>query len=153
MNLEQYKLVWARRIASNNLVWQTPTLASAAQAFLLTAALNPQGRGIVPLVLALFSTFVGLAAIQLMAKHRRFEVIDTEILKEFENSPSREGYSVLHGPTPRHPPATKWRDRPWVWLVNQRSSVVWMCVLCGFVALGLFAIVRAVVRLVFQISS
>jgi hypothetical protein len=154
MNLEQYKIVSARRLAANNLVWQTPTLASAAQAFLLSAALNPSGKGIFPMVLAIASTSVGLASIQLMTRHRHVEIVDAQLLRKFEMEHSAEGYSVVHWPSiPDCPPAERWIDRPRVWLANTRASRVWMFVLIGFVVLGLSATCRAAIRLMNEISN
>jgi hypothetical protein len=155
MNLDQYKVVSARRIATDNLVWQTPALASAAQGFLLSAALNPAGKGIFPLALALASTLVGLASIQLMIRHRRMEILDAELLRKFEqNQPHEHGYSIIPAQkVPEHPPATKFRDRIWVWLANTRSSLVWTWVLTGFVVLGFLATGRASIRLLHEISN
>jgi hypothetical protein len=154
MNLEQYKIVSARRIATNNLVWQTPALGSAAQAFLLSAALNPLGKGIFPLVLALASTAVGLATIQLMTRHRRVEILDAELLSKFEQEqPAADGYSVIHAGTPDCPPTTGLKNRIWAWLANQKASAVWMVVLSGFPLLGLLATCRAALHLVNEISN
>jgi hypothetical protein len=79
MSDEQYKLLWARRIAGNNLLWQTPALAAAAQAFLLSSAFQ-QRTSYVSLILPAVSFLVGLASVQLMTKHRYIEERDSALL-------------------------------------------------------------------------
>src|ERR1700693_1133484 len=133
MNEEQYKVVCARRNASNQLVWQGPTLATAVQAFLLAAAFNPLVAPTTSLILAGFSLVVGLASIQLMAKHRHVEMTDSELLLQFELKNAEKGFSVIHGPL--KPLAAV----PANWFVRLSSFRLWVAILTGFCVLALYA--------------
>lgn len=150
MNLEQYKLISARRIAQNNLVWQTPTLASAAQAFLLSAAVQ-QKPGVMPILLALFAAAVGMAAIQLMIKHRYVEILDARLLRRFEEAQAPEcQYAVLHARPPRCfvPKNANLVDRLWVRFANLRANLVWTFILTGFLGLDAFVACHALWALI-----
>jgi hypothetical protein len=150
MDIEQYKILSARRISYNNLVWQTPAIASAAQAFLLSVALNPLIKGIVPIVIAFFSFLVGLASIQLLIRHRHLERMDSDLLKKYEET--TPGCSVIHGPIKDCPPSENWFESLTAWIANQRSGPVWIAVLTGFVLLGFFATCRAIWLLKIEMS-
>lgn len=79
-----YRALTERRGRYDTLIWQTPALAVAAEAFLLTVALNPtvsfNGRAV--------SSFVGLAIIlmagQLVARNRYLEREDSLLIHELE---------------------------------------------------------------------
>jgi hypothetical protein len=134
MNEEQYKVLSQRRIALNNLIWQTPTLGMAAQAFLLAAAFNPQIERTTALILLIFSLFVGLASIQLMIKHRYHEVIDSELMAAFEATHAEEGYSVIHRPGAVRTSI----KRPWPARIS--SYRLWLTVLTGFCLIALYGL-------------
>jgi hypothetical protein len=132
MNEEQYKILSQRRIASNNLVWQAPTLGIAAQAFLLAGAFNPQMEPVTAAMLCAFSLFVGLAALQLVTKHRYHEVVDAELMAEFEGQ--TEGYSPLHAKGGLKTTVKR------TWLSGISSYKLWRFVLAGFCILALYGI-------------
>lgn len=137
MNQEQYAILCARRQSFDNLVWQTPSLATAAQAFLIAAAFDSGSTPINSLILASFSGVVGLASIQLIAKHRHNEVEDSEILKKYELSRPGE-LTVLHG-----------KRQPNNGLLTRFSSFkIWSLVLWGFFALAVFGVTEAVCRMI-----
>ncbi|MGO9983570.1 MAG: hypothetical protein ACLPIX_05090 [Rhodomicrobium sp.] len=140
MNDEQYKLVCARRNTTNQILWQVPTLASAGQGFLLATAFNPSVAQAISGVAAVFSLVLGLAALQLMAKHRYFEMRDSESLFCFEKANIDKGYSVLHGPTQ---PMDGIKSN---WFVRISSFRLWIVILSGFCLLALFAIYRVIAR-------
>jgi hypothetical protein len=123
-----------RRIAQNNLVWQTPPLATAAQAVLLAAAFNAAMGTAEACLLFGFSFFVGLASIQLMNKHRHHELVDSRLLARFESEHAEEDYSVLHGPG--GPIDLVKRN----WLVRIKSFELWIVVLAGFCAVSLYGL-------------
>jgi len=139
VNKDQYQVLCSRRQAFDNFVWQTPPLATAAQAFLLAASFAPETTKEISVILAAFSGIVGLASVQLMAKHRHGEIEDAELLGRFEADHTEDGYSILHG-----------KDRIRLMKTNiftQRSSFqIWIFVLSGFVALALYAIYAAAMR-------
>jgi len=132
MNEEQYKLISARRIAQDNLIWQTPTLATAAQAFLLAAAFNSQTSITVARLLFAFSFFVGAASIQLMIKHRYHERIDSELLSQFEEQHEKEGYSILPGPKGSVDLIKR------NFLTHVKSFQLWVVVLTGFCLIAVY---------------
>lgn len=141
MNETQYKILCERRNQQDNLIWQTPSLAVAALAFLMATALNPQTDAVASLVLSVFSFVVGLAAIQLMAKHRYLEMADSELLAKFECEHQGEGFAILHG---RRPPVEGIARN---WLVRIRSFRLWIFVLAGFCAVASYGAFSAMVRL------
>jgi hypothetical protein len=141
MNEEQYKLICARRNAFNQLIWQVPTLATAGQAFLLAAALNPLIAPTTSLVLAAFSLVVGAASIQLMAKHRHLEMRDSEALLQFEKENEERGFAILHGPLQAV------ESVPTNWFVRLSSFRLWVSVLAGFCALALYTGYSATARI------
>jgi hypothetical protein len=133
MNEEQYKILAARKIAHDTMVWQTPTLAIAAQAFLLSAAYNQQVDRPLSLLLLGFSTAVGICSIQLMSKHRLFELSEAKLLREFEEDHEREGYSVI---TRERTADEKAGDGI---LVRFSAFQVWRIVLMGLCLIACFA--------------
>jgi hypothetical protein len=131
MNTEQYKLVFARRLAQNALLWQTPTIASAAQSVLLVASFNPQTNPRVSFVLACVAALVGGASIQLMAKHRHMEETDSRLLLDFEKN--TEGFQALHGDYWNYPGFKR------SWFLRLKSHFIWLCVLCALFGLSIYA--------------
>ena len=140
MNKEQYVLVCARRQSFDNLIWQTPPLAMAAQAFLLAAALDPDYARLNALALSCFSLVVGLASIHLMIKHRYHEREDCTMLVEFERKHVGDGYSVVHG----RQEAAVGAKKPLFARVS--AFRVWLVVLGGFCALASYAALSAAQR-------
>jgi hypothetical protein len=135
MHLEQYKLVCARRIATNALLWQTPTLASAAQSVFLVSSLNPQISAQVSFFLASVAALIGAASIQLMTKHRHMEVTDSKLLLEFEKK--SDGFQMIHGEEWKHP------DLDRNWFMRRSSFRIWLFVLCTLLALSFYAVFLA----------
>jgi hypothetical protein len=81
----QYALIAEQRRHFDTMVWSTPATTLAGLAFLFTIALgdgNVQGR-IIASVLALV---VCLAAVQLLGKHRYFEVHYSKLLEHVERA-------------------------------------------------------------------
>ncbi len=141
MNDEQYKLICARRNATNQILWQVPTLASAGQAFLLATAFNPLVAPVISGVASVFSLVLGVAALQLMAKVRYFEIRDSERLYRFEKTNIEKGYSILHGPTM---PMEGIKSN---WFVRISSFRLWLVILSGFCLLALLASYLAITRI------
>lgn len=132
MNEEQYKLIFARRVARDGLVWQTPTLSMAVQAVLLTAAFRMETGPTTALLLFGFSFLVGAASIQLMMKHRFLERIDDALLAEFEELHKKGGYVVAHGPN------KSTADVNPNFLATQISFNIWIEMLGGFCLLAAY---------------
>ena len=142
MNSEQYGIICSRRQSINDKVWEVPSLATAAQAFLLASALGTETPDFRSLALSVFSLVVGAASYQLMAKHRQLEVEDSERLAEFERQHADQGYEVLHGKNTGMPGV----KRSFVTKVS--SYKVWSLVLLGFVLLAAYAIASDVAYLI-----
>lgn len=137
MNKEQYALICARRQVFDTLIWQTPALAMAAQAFLLAAALDPDYSRWHALVLAGFSLVVGLASIHLMIKHRHYERADCTLLEDFEQKNVKDGYAVVHG---------RREDVQTRGFAKISAFRVWVVVLSGFCLLASYAGLSAMQR-------
>lgn len=125
MNEEQYGLVFARRLHQDNMVWQTPSLATAAVAFLLAVAFNPDTGPNVSTLLSAFSLVVSAASIHLMAKHRHLEVEDSERLLQYEIANAASGYEPLHDPSQRVPNIRR------SWFVSWSAFWIWIWILLG----------------------
>lgn len=138
MHLEQYKLVHARRLQQDNMVWQTPTLAAAVTAFLLSISFNPQIDRAAAMAVGVFSAFVALAAIQLMAKHRQLEIEDAHRMHAYEKA--NEGFEELHHKTARVD------TKPRHWFVDAPSSWIWIAILVGLAMISLYSAWEAYVR-------
>jgi hypothetical protein len=99
-------LVWqtlaARRLGYDTMMWQTPSLGMTAQAFLFTLALASGSSPWARLIAALLSLVLSLLVTQLMAKHRRHELLDSLLLERIEQSLGVDAVAdvALHtGPT------------------------------------------------------
>ena len=92
---EQYNVLTTRRVATNSLLWQSPALGLTAQAFLFTIALNSGTVVGARLIAAFLALVVSLVSMQLMAKNRYYEVRDSKMLEEYEET--KEGFQVIHG--------------------------------------------------------
>jgi hypothetical protein len=131
-----YNVVASRRQAMDSLLWQTPVLSLTAQAFLLTIALGEGSRGS-QLCAALLALTTALASIQLMARHRHNEVLDSKWLEEFETSHSTRGFVGIHA---RRVQPTA--GGPWGWFIRLRSYHVWQATLFAF-AIAALAVIAA----------
>ena len=140
MTEEQYFMLCQRRQGFDAFVWQTPPLAIAAQAFLLTASFDSETTPGIALVLAIFSGLLGAASVQLLMKHRLCEIEDSQRLRLFEEANVGKGFEVLHGP--RAPVEGVPRN----WIVRRSSYRVWAATLVGFVGLAIYAVVAALMR-------
>jgi hypothetical protein len=136
MHPDQYGIICSRRQSMDDKVWQVPSLAIAAQAFLLAGALGVETTNWRSLALSFLSLIVGAASCQLMAKTRQMEVEDAERLADFERQHAAEGYEVLHAKSDGHPAV------PRNFLTRAKSYKIW------FGILVIFAVFAAVVFLV-----
>jgi CHASE1-domain containing sensor protein len=128
MHKDQYSLVFNRRLAFDQRVWQIPSLAIAAHAFILSSALNVRTGPAFAAILSTMSVVLSLATIQLMLKLRQIELEDAVRLRRFEAS--EKGYEVLHG---RIPPV---QGVPRRWWIRLPSFYVWQFVLALFFLMG-----------------
>lgn len=86
--VDQRIAVWSsiasRRASYDAMVWQTPSLGLAAQAFLLTLALGPDTSAFGRTISAALSLALSIMVIQLLAKHRLGELQDALLLQRME---------------------------------------------------------------------
>lgn len=80
-----YAALSARRYGYDAMLWQTPALAVTAQAFLLTIALGKDSSPTARLISSALSLILSLMSVQLMAKHRQNESLDSFMLERFED--------------------------------------------------------------------
>lgn len=82
--LTVYQILSDRRTAYDSMMWQTPALGMTAQAFLLTLALSSDTSGVGRATSAGLSILISLMVLQLLAKHRRNETLDSLVLEDLE---------------------------------------------------------------------
>lgn len=80
-----YEMLLYRELEQDAMLWQTPTIALTAQAFLLTIALNPTSSVFATFLAAGLGLVVALLSMQLMAKHRFLNLMDRAHLHELED--------------------------------------------------------------------
>lgn len=79
-----YQSLESRRATYDSMVWQTTAISLAAQSFLLTLALGRDSRSSVRVIAAVLSFMISLMTMQLMAKHRWGEILDSQLLENLE---------------------------------------------------------------------
>lgn len=80
-----YEMLTLRDVEKDALMWQAPSLALTAQAFLLTIALNPQSQVHAVLISSALGFVVAGLSMQLMARHRLLNVLDRAYLHYLES--------------------------------------------------------------------
>jgi hypothetical protein len=158
LHMHQYEVVAARRVAYDQLVWQTPVLSLTAQAFLYQIAYGNEVACTGRLVAAFLICFVSLASIRLMVKHRAMEVQASKMLEEFESSrqpdahlaPLDQKFFLVHA-RPRLPNCKgcngkgcqlgeTWIERLVATQASKSSYVTWLCLLFSFFLGGVISI-------------
>jgi hypothetical protein len=91
--LASYAAVAQRRVHYDALMWQVPALGLTAQAFLLTIALGHDSGRLSRILASSVAAVVSVLTMQLMAKHRWHERVDSQWLEKFER---RHGLDVVH---------------------------------------------------------
>lgn len=79
-----YEALLQREMEQDAMLWETPTIALTAQAFLLTIALNKESSSIAVYVSAALGILVAVMSMQLMAKHRFLNEMDRAQLHRLE---------------------------------------------------------------------
>lgn len=136
-NHELYRMMLSRRLSHDNLMWQTPVLSVTALAFLFNIALGSTSSTTSRIISSILAVLVAAASVQLMAKHRHFEVAESRWLERYERR-----HTPCHPPhSPDHPLL-----RPMAGLPRMRSYVVWMTALLAFLAAGVATLFFAIFR-------
>ena len=143
-DLFTYEMLMSRELEQDSMLWQTPTIALTAQAFLLTIALNPASSTFSRYLTGFLGILVAAMSMQLLAKHRLLEGLDRYLMKEIELRlgipalSNREwgfsrngGFALTGAGAPKHS-----------WFRKRRSYVVWQ------VGLALFGLVNVAIIVV-----
>lgn len=144
-----YAALSARRYGYDAMLWQTPALAVTAQAFLLTIALGKDSSATARLISSALSFILSLMSVQLMAKHRQNESLDSFMLERFED---RIGLSAYLKARPHGRPASRVhaddKGKPGLtlstnWFWRQSSYKLWLTGLglFGVASLSIFVVV------------
>ncbi len=114
-----YERLMARSVQTNSMQWQAPSLALAAQAFLLTIALRPGVSALSATIVCFVGLVTTVMALQLMARHRFYFHLDQRDMQDLEKALGILGISDRKCQEERHP-----SRRP-AWLGGQQSFRVW----------------------------
>jgi hypothetical protein len=80
-----FQMIMQRGLQTNALLWQTPSLALTAQAFLLTLSLGGGTIRPIRIVVSVLGLVIGIMSMQLMAKHHYFYELDQAELRRIES--------------------------------------------------------------------
>ena len=129
--LVQYQVVAARRTNYEAMMWQVPTLALTAQAFLMTIGLAPSTGRLARIAVGLLSLAISIMAVQLTVRHRLNEITDSMWLEEFELT---QNWKSVHGAAQARAEALGFTYRG---IFKLKSYRVWIAGLSGFGLVGL----------------
>jgi len=124
----QYPVAASYREHYNSMLWQTPAISLAAQAFLLSISFNQKIDLSFRASTSGLAFIAALSSIQLLFKHRYYEKNASILLKRYERSQHFSGFHVLHG--------KQGVDKQNV-LTKGRSHVIWTILLGAFAGCAL----------------
>lgn len=130
VTIEAYKLVAARRVSYDVMLWRVPALTMAAHAFLLRIALG-DARMTSRIIAASLAALMAGMCLQLMAKHRALEIVDSFIASQYEDM---LGVNKLNEVLPHSEFSKRLSLKPECgsWLASQSSYRIWMVGIFGF---------------------
>ncbi|MGW0214823.1 hypothetical protein ACWDXH_10550 [Micromonospora chokoriensis] len=123
-----YTVVGARRTSLDTMMWQVPALATAAQAFLLTIALQPGSSSAAQALAAVLGTILAVLAAQLMAKHRHLEMSDSRLMERIEGQLRLERTLDV----PPHAAGRRRLGDHQPWWIRMSSYRLWLLGVTGF---------------------
>jgi ADP-ribose pyrophosphatase YjhB (NUDIX family) len=129
--LESYAALTTRCVSHNELMWQTPALAMTAMAFLLTIGLGDSDNWKRSLAAGL-ACLVAIVSAQLMARHSRSQIADSDALSGLETR--LRMLPVNQKPVEQVARRTANILQLQVWLADRRSRVWWFRALLLFAA-------------------
>ncbi|GAA1109917.1 hypothetical protein [Arthrobacter flavus] len=151
-NLLMYEALLLREVEKDSLLWQAPSLALTAQAFLLTIALGQNVEPAAVLISASLGLIIALLSMQLMARHRLLTHLDRTLMHYLEDQLgihhlSNRAYFYQNGlldkksAEPRHEDG-EYRIPIWLngheapkrvnWFSAQKSFYIWFWGLASF---------------------
>lgn len=83
-DLFTYEMLVQREMEQDAMLWETPTLALTAQAFLLTIALDRESAPAAVYISACLGVLVAFLSMQLMAKHKFLNELDKAEMNRLE---------------------------------------------------------------------
>lgn len=141
-----YEMLILRQQTQANLLWQTPSLALTAQAFLLTIALSADASSLGRIFAACLGIVVALISMHTMVKHRHFENLDNFKMARLERQLGLPPLSTR-----------SWKDDPPVpggrpvgqdnWRTKLSSYEVWQAGIALFAIINLYVIAVEIARL------
>jgi hypothetical protein len=140
-----YGAITARRSSFDSMMWQVPALAVTAQAFLLTIALGSSTASIARQFAAGLALVLALMAIQLMAKHRFLEEVDSILAEKLEEAwhiPNTLGVAAHARASSR----VVINQRRFHWWISRSSYRIWTSGLSLFALVDLSAGLIATVK-------
>jgi hypothetical protein len=84
----QYQIASTRRQSYDNMLWQTPIVSLTGLAFLFLIALSHDTSPFARILASVLALLTSGVSAQLMAKHRHFEILWAEWLRDFEKENS-----------------------------------------------------------------
>ncbi|MFF5176792.1 hypothetical protein ACFY2Q_02015 [Micromonospora sp. NPDC000316] len=138
-----YAVVGARRTSLDTMMWQVPALATAAQAFLLTTALQQGGSPAAQAVAAILGVILAALSAQLMAKHRHLEMSDSRLAERIER---QLGLAVRLGVPPHAAGRFRLGNRQ-PWWIRLSSYRLWLLGVASFGVADLVVALDAIVGL------
>lgn len=130
-----YQVVAGRRLAIDTMMWQVPSLGLTAQAFLLTISLGSDSSRLARLVAAFLGCVAMGMCLQLMAKYRYLEVVDSRIAETLEQRFSGNSLQAqIHSPPSKRAKALNMVPNRFVALSSYR---LWMTGLLLFLVSNL----------------
>lgn len=153
MNELQYQVLAQKRCTYDTMLWQTPVISLAGQAFLFTIALG-EADALSRLPASVLIILVSWASVELMARHRQHEVFCSRLLAKHERSldgsvADPKKLTVLHEPIESllsaHPDCRPPADFD----VEAKSLyTIWSFVLACFGVAGIFALCRCIIEMI-----
>lgn len=136
-----YEMLTLRELEHDRLMWEAPSLALTAQAFLFIITLNPALPPYIRATSAGLGAVILLMAMQLMAKNRHLSQLERDRLSALEDELSLP-------PTARH----RWdvnsegaRDHPGNVIVRRSSYRLWQVGLLIVLAVNVGGIIAAII--------
>ena len=131
LQLSLYETIANRRATYDTMLWQAPVLSLTAQAFLFTIALGAGNARLPRFLAGTLALITALGSMQLMAKQRFHEQVDSRLLSLHEE---RTGLAHMVG-TPMHGQMEQRVTaaglvRPWY--AKPSSYKLWMAILASF---------------------
>jgi hypothetical protein len=133
-------MLMQRSVAQNTMQWQTPSLAPAAQAFLLTIALGSSAAVLSRVLASSLGIVLAAMAMQLMAKHRYYSALDVAEMRRLERKLQLPPIADRKRQGDSYPGVRA------LWISRRRSYYFWQVGFSAFVLVNAVVLVIAIGR-------